>query len=104
MHAHATVAQHFRNQIRNCLQVDWIGQKRQFDAAKAAGVEHVVLVSSMGGTDLSNSLNKIGDGNILVWKRKAEQYLISLGITYTIIHPGGEAQPNLPLCCIASLS
>ena len=28
-------------------------------------------------------------GNILLWKRKAEQYLISSGIPYTIIHPGG---------------
>jgi uncharacterized protein YbjT (DUF2867 family) len=71
--------------------VDWIGQKKQFDAAKAAGVEHVVLISSMGGTDPENRLNKLGAGNILVWKRKAEQYLIDLGLTYTIIHPGGAA-------------
>lgn len=75
--------------IHGHLQVDWIGQKKQFDAAKAAGVKHIVLVGSMGGTDLSNTLNKLGDGNILVWKRKAEQYLVELGITYTIIHPGG---------------
>ncbi|XP_048546072.1 uncharacterized protein At2g37660, chloroplastic-like isoform X2 [Triticum urartu] len=29
-------------------QVDWIGQKNQIDAAKAAGVKHIVLVGSMG--------------------------------------------------------
>jgi len=69
--------------------VDWIGQKNQIDMAKEAGVKHVVLVSSMGGTDPNNSLNKIGDGNILLWKRKAEQYLINSGLKYTIIHPGG---------------
>jgi uncharacterized protein YbjT (DUF2867 family) len=72
-----------------CFQIDWQGQKLQFDAAKKAGIQHVVVVSSMGGTQPNNSLNKIGDGNILVWKRKAEMYLVSSGLPYTIIHPGG---------------
>ena len=53
-------------------QVDWLGQKAQIDAAREAGVKRVVLISSMGVTDESNSLNKLGDGNILIWKRKAE--------------------------------
>ncbi|XP_022882969.1 uncharacterized protein At5g02240-like [Olea europaea var. sylvestris] len=70
-------------------QVDWIGQKNQIDAAKAAGVKHIVLVGSMGGTDLNNPLNSLGNGNILVWKRKAEQYLADSGIPYTIIRAGG---------------
>lgn len=73
-------------------QVDWLGQKVQIDAAKAAGVKHVVLIGSMGGTQPDNMLNKlVGDdgGNILQWKRRAEQYLIASGIPYTIIHPGG---------------
>lgn len=70
-------------------QVDWIGQKNQIDAAKAAGVKHIVLVGSMGGTDLNHPLNNIGNGNILVWKRKAEQYLADSGIPYTIIRAGG---------------
>lgn len=46
-------------------------------------------MSSMGGLDRSNFLNTIGDGNILVWKRRAEVYLINSGLNYTIIHPGG---------------
>ncbi|CAL0304487.1 unnamed protein product [Lupinus luteus] len=54
-------------------QVDWIGQKNQIDAAKAAGVKQIVLVGSMGGTDLNHPLNNLGNANILVWKRKAEQ-------------------------------
>ncbi|KAJ4795224.1 NAD(P)-binding Rossmann-fold superfamily protein [Rhynchospora pubera] len=70
-------------------QVDWIGQKNQIDDAKAAGVKHVVLVGSMGGTNPNHPLNSLGNGNILVWKRKAEQYLADSGITYTIIRPGG---------------
>ena len=50
----------------------------------------VVLVSSMGICDAENRLNKIGDGNILIWKRRAERYLIARGFqSYTIIHPGG---------------
>ncbi|KAG5106451.1 hypothetical protein JHK82_043421 [Glycine max] len=70
-------------------QVDWIGQKNQIDVAKAAGVKHIVLVGSMGGTDLNHPLNSLGNGNILVWKRKAEQYLADSGIPYTIIRAGG---------------
>lgn len=81
------------------VQIDWKGQKAQFDAAKAAGVGHVVLVSSMGGTQPENTLNKIGDGNILVWKRKAEMYLKDSGLTYTIIHPGGAL--CIPSTCCA---
>jgi uncharacterized protein YbjT (DUF2867 family) len=70
------------------VQVDWEGQKLQIDAAKKAGVRKVVLISSMGGTDPHHFLNEIGGGNILQWKRKAEEYLIASGLTYTILHPG----------------
>lgn len=70
-------------------QIDWLGQKAQIEAAKAAGIKKVVIVSSMGGTDRDNFLNTIGGGNILVWKRKAEKFLIDSGLTYTIVHPGG---------------
>eukprot|EP00775_Hariotina_reticulata_P010886 gene10886-11040_t len=70
-------------------QVDWLGQKVQIDAAKQAGVKQVIVISSMGGTDPNHMLNKLGNGNILQWKRKAEQYLIASGVSYTIIHPGG---------------
>ncbi|GJN36333.1 hypothetical protein PR202_gb25182 [Eleusine coracana subsp. coracana] len=74
-----------------CLpeQVDWIGQKNQIDAAKSIGVKQIVLVGSMGGTDINHPLNKLGNGNILVWKRKAEQYLADSGVPYTIIRAGG---------------
>jgi uncharacterized protein YbjT (DUF2867 family) len=70
-------------------EVDYIGQKHQIDAAIAAGVEHIILVGSMGGTIDKHPLNQLGNGNILVWKRKAEQYLIDSGIDYTIIRAGG---------------
>jgi len=81
-------------------QVDWLGQKHQIDAAAAQGGNtHVVICSSMGGTDPSNMLNSLGrstnedgstsGGDILCWKRKAEKYLVESGLPYTIIHPGG---------------
>lgn len=70
-------------------EVDYIGQKHQIDAAIAAGVEHIILVGSMGGTNDKHPLNQLGNGNILIWKRKAEKYLIDSGIDYTIIRAGG---------------
>ncbi|KAI8556647.1 hypothetical protein RHMOL_Rhmol05G0270400 [Rhododendron molle] len=75
--------------IKPGADVDWIGQKNQIDAAKAAGVKHIVLVGSMGGTNPNHPLNNLGKGNILVWKRKAEQYLADSGLPYTIIRAGG---------------
>lgn len=80
--------------------IDWIGQKNQIDAAKKNNLSHVVICSSMGGTNPGNMLNNIGrttqedgkttsGGNILLWKRKAEKYLMDSGLTYTIVHPGG---------------
>ena len=69
--------------------VDYYGQKNQIDAAKKAGVEHIVLVGSMGGTNPNHILNQIGNGKILIWKGKAEQYLIDSGIDYTVIRAGG---------------
>lgn len=69
--------------------IDWLGQKNQIDAAREAGVEHIVIVGSMGGTNPNHPLNRIGNGNILIWKRKAEEYLIDSGIDYTIVRAGG---------------
>mmetsp|Transcript_3182 Transcript_3182/g.10519 ORF Transcript_3182/g.10519 Transcript_3182/m.10519 type:complete len:321 (+) Transcript_3182:50-1012(+) len=76
-------------------EVDYYGLKNQIDAAKDVGAQRVVLVSSMGGTDPNNFLNTIGvkpdgtGGQILMWKRKGEKYLVESGLDYTIIHPGG---------------
>lgn len=37
-----------------------------FETAKAAGVKQIVLVGSMGGTNINHPLNSIGNANILV--------------------------------------
>ena len=77
-------------------KVDFKGQVAQIDLAKHLKMKQVVLVSSMGGTDPSNFLNAVGknkdgsgNGDILLWKRKAERYLVESGLDYAIIHPGG---------------
>ncbi|PSO51378.1 MAG: NAD(P)-dependent oxidoreductase [Cyanobacteria bacterium SW_9_44_58] len=70
-------------------KIDYQGQMNQIDIAKQTGVNHIILMGSMGGTNENHPLNKIGNGNILIWKRKAEQYLIESGIDYTIIRAGG---------------
>lgn len=70
-------------------QVDWEAQKLMIDVAKEKHVDKVIQLGSMGGTQEDNFLNSIGDGNILVWKRRSETYLINSGLNYTIIHPGG---------------
>lgn len=36
------------------------------ETAKAAGVKQIVLVGSMGGTNINHPLNSIGNANILV--------------------------------------
>lgn len=80
-------------------KVDYLGQIAQIDLAKKLGITHVVLVSSMGGTDPDNFLNSVGKtttksnvedghGDILLWKRRAEKYLVESGLDYTILHPG----------------
>ena len=70
-------------------QVDYHGQVNQIEAARAAGVNHILLMGSLGGTNDQHPLNQMGNGNILIWKRKAEQYLQASGIDYTIVRAGG---------------
>jgi len=81
-------------------KVDYQGQIAQIDLAKKLGIPHVILLSSMGGTDPDNFLNSVGKsttklfneeeghGDILLWKRRAEKYLVESGLDYTILHPG----------------
>jgi len=69
--------------------IDYQGQVNQIDLAQEAGVEHIILMVSMGGTNENHPLNKLGNGKILIWKRMAEEYLIDSGIDYTIIRAGG---------------
>jgi uncharacterized protein YbjT (DUF2867 family) len=73
--------------ITGPYQVDFQGTKNLVDVAKAQGIEHFVLVSSLCVSQLFHPLNLFW--LILVWKKQGEEYLQKSGLTYTIVRPGG---------------
>lgn len=68
-------------------KVDFEGTKNLVDAAKAAGIEHLVLVSSLCTSKFFHPLNLFW--LILYWKKQAEEYIAKSGVPYTIVRPGG---------------
>jgi uncharacterized protein YbjT (DUF2867 family) len=68
-------------------QVDYEGTKNLVDVAKEAGIEHFVMVSSLCVSRFFHPLNLFW--LVLYWKKQAEEYLQSSGLTYTIVRPGG---------------
>jgi uncharacterized protein YbjT (DUF2867 family) len=68
-------------------KVDFEGTRNLVDAAKAKGIQHFVLVTSLGVSNFFYPLNLFW--LILFWKKKAEEYLQKSGLNYTIVRPGG---------------
>ncbi|MGD1858825.1 MAG: SDR family oxidoreductase [Leptolyngbyaceae cyanobacterium] len=68
-------------------QVDYEGTKNLVDIAKAQGIEHFVLVSSLCVSRFFHPLNLFW--LVLYWKKQAEEYLVKSGVPYTIVRPGG---------------
>jgi uncharacterized protein YbjT (DUF2867 family) len=69
--------------------VDYRGIRNLVDGALAAGgVQHFVLLTSMGITQLTHPLNRAGN-NVLIWKGLGENAVRFSGIPYTIVRPGG---------------
>lgn len=68
-------------------KVDYEGTKNLIDAAKEANIEHFVMVSSLCVSKFFHPLNLFW--LVLYWKKQAEDYLQSSGLTYTIVRPGG---------------
>ena len=68
-------------------QVDYEGTKNLVDAAKASGIEHFVLVSSLCVSKFFHPLNLFW--LVLYWKKQAESCIKASGIPYTIVRPGG---------------
>lgn len=79
------------------FKVDALGIRAQISACKKAGVERVVLVSSLCSGRFFHPLNLFG--LILLWKRLGERWLAASGLKYTIVRPGGlkEAEEQLEL-------
>ncbi|MEB3252542.1 MAG: SDR family oxidoreductase [Cyanobacteriota bacterium] len=79
-------------------QVDYQGTKHLVDAARSAGIDHFVMVSSLCVSKFLHPLNLFW--LVLYWKKLGEQYLQASGLTYTIVRPGGlknDDQDNRPL-------
>ena len=68
-------------------KVDYEGTKNLVDVAKVKGIEHFVFVSSLCTSQFFHPLNLFW--LILVWKKRAEEYIQNSGLTYSIVRPGG---------------
>lgn len=68
--------------------VDYGAVRNLVDAARAAGVRHMVLLTAIGVTDRNSPANKLFKG-ALEWRYKGEQHLRASGVPYTIVRPGG---------------
>jgi uncharacterized protein YbjT (DUF2867 family) len=68
--------------------VDFQGVRNLADAAAAAKLDQLVIVSSAGVTQKDHVLNRMFD-NVLVWKGKGEAAVRASGVPYTILRPGG---------------
>ncbi|MEH2415900.1 NAD(P)H-binding protein [Nostoc sp.] len=75
-------------------KVDFEGTKNLVDAAKAKGIQHFILVSSLCTSRLFHPLNLFW--LILLWKKQAEEYIQKSGLTYTIVRPGGLKNQDNP--------
>jgi uncharacterized protein YbjT (DUF2867 family) len=77
----------------NCQpSVDDVGNINVVDAARAAGIPRMLLVSTIGAGDSYQSANLISRyvlREILARKTAAENHLLASGQEYTIIRPGG---------------
>lgn len=81
-------------------KVDYEGTKNLVDVAKAKGIEQFVLVTSLCVSQLFHPLNLFW--LILVWKKRAEEYLQNSGLTYTIVRPGGLKNEDNPYPVVMS--
>ena len=71
---------------------DFEGNKNIIDAAKAAGVKRLVLITVIGAGDSQGAEPWIAGRflqEIIALKTQAEAYLQASGLDYTIIRPGG---------------
>jgi uncharacterized protein YbjT (DUF2867 family) len=71
---------------------DFEGTKNIVDAAKAAGIPRMVLVTAIGTGDSVKAVSELTVkvlGPVYAEKVKGEDYLKASGLTYTIVRPGG---------------
>ncbi len=79
-------------------RIDNMGNQNLARAAKAKGLERIVVISSIGvgnSRGVISFMNKMFMGPILKAKQKSEEFISSFGMGYTIIRPGGYSQKEL---------
>ncbi|KAM3276275.1 hypothetical protein ACQJBY_044575 [Aegilops geniculata] len=76
-------------------RIDYVATANLVRAAAKAGVEHFVLVTSLGTTRFGfpAALLNLFWG-VLCWKKMAEEALVASGVPYTIVRPGGMERPT----------
>ena len=82
----STIGGHGKN-----LRPDFEGNRNIVDAAKAAGIPRMVLVTAIGAGDSEDAAPwyfKLFLKDFMAEKTKAENYLRRSGLEYTIIRPG----------------
>ncbi len=70
---------------------DFEGTKNVVDAAKAAGVNRMIIVTVLGPGDSMKIVpeqQRRGLSKVIVLKEQAEKYLVESGLKYTILRPG----------------
>lgn len=76
------------------FKVDYVGTGNLASAARNAGVNKFVFVSSIAADELLYPLN-LAFG-VLFWKKRGEEQLQRSGIDYTIVRPGGLQNDGEP--------
>ncbi|XP_059076017.1 protein TIC 62, chloroplastic isoform X2 [Cryptomeria japonica] len=76
-------------------RIDYQATKNLIDAATVANIDHFILLTSLGTSKVGfpAALLNLFWG-VLIWKRKAEEALISSGLPYSIVRPGGMERPT----------
>jgi len=80
-------------------KIDNMGNQNLARAAKAKGLQHMVVISSIGVGNsreaLSSFMYKVAMRMILNAKEKSENFISTYGMDYTIIRPGGYSDKEL---------
>jgi len=78
--------------LRAEIPPDYLGNKNIFDAARAAGVERVIMISTVGAGDSYDAMPWLSElmlKEVAALKTQAEDHMKDLSLDYTIIRPGG---------------
>ena len=79
--------------------MDYEGNVNVADAAKAAGVNRLIMISTVGAGDSEQAaplLSRWALSSILPGKTRAEEHIRDSGLDYTILRPGGLPEGIVP--------